>query len=235
MEGEESLLDAINEEDGFENMEDVDMVDVEEGEIVVDHGLDSGERQNVDGDGDGVKDQEGILGEKNGQQQPNKNKNKKKKKKKRKGPVMDKPMSVDWFVRDTCRRLKEKKSYMVYTAVGCLGIAALSDLVNEVVAIETCGGQLTADGNRKRSSGGVLWNIIKARQPAAHREIMKKTKEFEKQFRQPNTRPKSGPSGNASADEALVAEQTESKPEKERKSVHERIRAPVSYDDLIRD
>lgn len=58
---------------------------------------------------------------------------------------------------------------------------------------------------------------------------------LQKQFRQPNTRPKSGPSGNASADEALVAEQTESKPEKERKSVHERIRAPVSYDDLIRD
>lgn len=37
------------------------------------------------------------------------------------------------FVRDTCRRLKEKKSYMVYTAVGCLGIPALSDLVNEVL------------------------------------------------------------------------------------------------------
>jgi len=128
MEGEESLLDAINEEDGFENLEDVEMVDVEEGEIVVDHDLDSGERQNDDGDG--VKDKEAILGEKNGLQQTNKNK-RKKKKKKRKGPVMDKPMSVDWFVRDTCRRLKEKKSYMIYTAVGCLGIAALSDLVNE--------------------------------------------------------------------------------------------------------
>lgn len=39
------------------------------------------------------------------------------------------------FVRDTCRRLKEKKSYMVYTAVGCLGIPALSDLVNEVLSL----------------------------------------------------------------------------------------------------
>lgn len=37
------------------------------------------------------------------------------------------------FVLDTCRRLKEKKSYMVYNAVGCLGISALSDLVNEVL------------------------------------------------------------------------------------------------------
>lgn len=93
MEGEESLLDAINEEDGFENMEDVDMVDVEEGEIVVEHDLDSGEKQFGDGDGDKCK--EGLLGKKNGQNQPNKNK-KKKKKKKRKGPVMGKPMSVDW-------------------------------------------------------------------------------------------------------------------------------------------
>jgi len=36
------------------------------------------------------------------------------------------------FVINTCRRLKEKKSYMVYTAVACLGVCALSDLINEV-------------------------------------------------------------------------------------------------------
>ncbi|CAH2053219.1 unnamed protein product [Thlaspi arvense] len=242
MEGEESLLDAINEDDGFESMEeDVDMVDVEEGEIVVDQDLQPGERQ------DGDKDKEGLLCKKNGPNQPNKNKKKKKKKKRRQGAVMGKPMDLDRFVRDTCRRLKEKKSYMVYTAVGCLGMAALSDLVNEVEAIETVGGQVTADGSRKRTGGGVLWNIIKARQPAAHREIMKKTREFEKQFRYPNTRPKLGSSseglasGNASSDEALasercpmpVSEQAESKPQEERKSVHERIRVPVSYDDLF--
>lgn len=76
---------------------------------------------------------------------------------------------------------------------------------------------------------------------------------LQKQFRYPNTRPKLGPkrgqgsssgghaSANASADEALVsemgampvAEQTESKPQEERKSVHERIRVPVSYEDLF--
>lgn len=33
---------------------------------------------------------------------------------------------------ETCKRLKERKSYLVYTAVGCLGIAALSDLIKEV-------------------------------------------------------------------------------------------------------
>lgn len=51
MEGEGGMLDAINEEDGFENMKDVDMVDVEECEIVVEHVLDSGERQNGDREG----------------------------------------------------------------------------------------------------------------------------------------------------------------------------------------
>jgi len=40
------------------------------------------------------------------------------------------------FVIETCRRLKEKKSYMVYTAVGCLGVSALSDIVKEV--LEPC-------------------------------------------------------------------------------------------------
>ena len=37
------------------------------------------------------------------------------------------------FVLETCRRLKEKKSYLVWTAVGCLGVPALSDLVKEVM------------------------------------------------------------------------------------------------------
>lgn len=68
---------------------------------------------------------------------------------------------------------------------------------------------------------------------------------LQKQFRYPNTRPKLGPkrdegssseglaSANASSDEALVSEQTETEQQKERKSVHERIRVPVSYDDLF--
>lgn len=95
MEGEESVLDAIYEEDeGFDTMEDVDMVDVEEGEIFAEHDLPSGERQNGED-----KDKEGILGNKDGQNQPNKNKRKKNKKKKRRnGPVMGKPMDLDRYL-----------------------------------------------------------------------------------------------------------------------------------------
>jgi len=33
---------------------------------------------------------------------------------------------------DTCRRLKEKKSYLVWEAIACLGVCAVSDLVKEV-------------------------------------------------------------------------------------------------------
>lgn len=38
---------------------------------------------------------------------------------------------------------------------------------------------MTADGRRFRTGGGILWNIIKAREPKAYKEIMRKAKEFE--------------------------------------------------------
>lgn len=46
-------------------------------------------------------------------------------------------------------------------------------------AILSCGGQKTADGKRFRSGGGILWNILKAREPKAYKEIMAKGREFE--------------------------------------------------------
>lgn len=52
---------------------------------------------------------------------------------KKKGLNCNKSCAFFRFVLDTCRRLKEKKSYMVYTAVGCLGVSALSDLIKEVL------------------------------------------------------------------------------------------------------
>lgn len=38
---------------------------------------------------------------------------------------------------------------------------------------------MTHDGKRFRFGGGVLWSIIKAREPKAYKEIMKKGREFE--------------------------------------------------------
>ena len=49
----------------------------------------------------------------------------------------------------------------------------------QVDAVQACGGQMTANGKRLRTGGGLLWNIIKAREPKAYKEIMKKAREFE--------------------------------------------------------
>ncbi|KAJ1442774.1 Phosphorylated adapter RNA export protein, RNA-binding domain [Sesbania bispinosa] len=221
MEGGENILDAIYEED---NLDDVEMMDIEEGELV-EH-----DSQNVLGQ-NGAGDISGA--DKN----PNRS---------------DAAIDINRFVIDTCRRLKEKKSYMVYTAVGCLGVSALSDLIKEVDAIQACGGQKTADGKRFRTGGGVLWSIIKVREPNAYKEIMKKAKEFEKQFRQPGfkqppVQKKEDSSqgvpftfvgehqGNVSdnpVDASPIQHQHEpSVSEEKHISVHDRLRIPVSYDD----
>ncbi|KAL4302365.1 hypothetical protein GQ457_10G001970 [Hibiscus cannabinus] len=278
MEKGESILEAI-----FED-EDVEMLDVEEGELVA---VDSSRSAN-DRERSGVA---GFNGENRGSGSKNKKRRanmrkmkKKKKKKKKKGGSGDKSLDINQFVFDTCRRLKENKSYMVYTAVGCLGVSKLTDLVSEVRtyihtcmhaysvyvymmldfltetfgcacnsqvdAIQSCGGQMTADGKRCRTGGGILWNILKVREPAAYREIMKRTRDFEKQFRQQNPGRAARNKGSSSRETVceLTVEASASVPEDlqlfpqipqeqfgadgERKSVNGRIRVPVSYEDL---
>jgi len=49
----------------------------------------------------------------------------------------------------------------------------------QVDAIQSCGGQTTVDGSRFRSGGGILWNILKTRDPKAYKQIMTKGREFE--------------------------------------------------------
>lgn len=36
------------------------------------------------------------------------------------------------FVIETCRHLKEHKSYLLWNAIGCLGVSVVKDLVKEV-------------------------------------------------------------------------------------------------------
>lgn len=67
------------------------------------------------------------------------------------------------FVRDVCGYLAEPKVHLVRNAVRILGPEVLASLLREVEAVEKCGGQMTLDGRRKRTRGGVLWNIVKAR------------------------------------------------------------------------
>uniref|UniRef100_A0A7N0V599 Phosphorylated adapter RNA export protein n=1 Tax=Kalanchoe fedtschenkoi TaxID=63787 RepID=A0A7N0V599_KALFE len=280
MEGEESLLDSLYEDD-------VEMVDVEEGEFVEDALLNENApsadgRVNFacDGSGNGNCKDTGSVSSK-------KKKNRRSKKKK-KSISVPKVTDVNRFVLETCRRLKEKKSYMVYNAVGCLGVAALSDILKEksfcsyqflgylsypgyfisffnVDAIQACGGQMTVDGRRHRTGGGILWGILKAREPKAYKEIMKKSRDFEKQFRPQSFRQTSKGNGtplavsqsqlnHSSGTESYDAphipqvsghrervgleampEQSEPVTTGKQISVHDRIRAPVRYDDLFEE
>ncbi|XP_044463371.1 uncharacterized protein LOC123194270 isoform X2 [Mangifera indica] len=245
MEEGENISGAIYEDDNLEDFEDVEMLDVEEGELL-EH--DASAQTNFE-----QSHAEDVIVANVESQSKNRQANKKKKRKKKKrSGVGPKFTDINRFVSDTCKHLKERKSYMVYTAVCCLGVSALSDLIKEVDAIQACGGQMTADGRRSRTGGGILWSIIKAREPSAYKEIMKKTKEFEKQFRQQNNRQaveQTKEDSSQRADYALTNgvspsilagtknvprnQQEQSSVEGTRKSVHDRIRVPVSYDDLL--
>lgn len=249
MEAADSILDAIHEEVSFEDGDDVEMMDVEEGEVV--ERQISGKISQVNSyEVKGETRRENAQGAKN----MNKKRKKKKKNKKKKGDPVSNGINIDRFVLDICKRLREKKSYLVYTAVGVLGVSALSDLVKEVDAVQACGGQKTAEGNRFRTGGGILWNILKVRDPNAFKEIMKKGKDFEKQFKrptivQPSTKiidnaPQSvedaitGKKTPASDDDVEVENPEENQPpqtstEEKRRSVRDRLRVPVSYDDLL--
>lgn len=124
----------------------------------------------------------------------------------------------------------------------------------QVNAVQACGGQMTADGRRFRTGGGILWSIIKTREPNAYKEIMKRAKEFEKQFKPPNIRREAtetekessqkvphlfckGSSGDQlDCIQSFIPEQNqykESNSEEKRSSIHNRLRVPVSYDDDI--
>ncbi|XP_028075456.1 uncharacterized protein LOC114277707 isoform X2 [Camellia sinensis] len=170
MERGESILDAIFDEDNLEDVQDVEMMDIEEGELV-EQDSQTESRQTIGGDVNAINQEPRVKN--------HKPKSKKKKNKKKKGNSGPNVTDINRFVLDVCKHLRERKTYLVYNAVGCLGVSALSDLVKEVDAIQACGGQKTADGKRFRYGGGILWSVLKARDPNAYREIMKKGREFE--------------------------------------------------------
>ncbi|KAL8145922.1 uncharacterized protein LOC141707179 [Apium graveolens] len=241
-EGGDSILDSIFDEEKFDDVDDVEMLDVEDGELVEENVMNVGQSSGRDT----------ALTNHESQNKNRKRKNRKKQKKKRGSNSGPKVTDINRFVLDVCKRLKERKSFLVWTAVGCLGVAAFSDLVKEVDAIQACGGQKTADGKRYRTGGGILWGILKLRDPNAYKEIMKKGNEFEKQLKQSGTRvppqnetvPSAGKSlvstdqttGSLNASEPVsdIQDQPEQPSvEHKRPSVHDRIRVPVAYDDLV--
>ncbi|MQL74228.1 hypothetical protein Taro_006604 [Colocasia esculenta] len=259
---EKSVLETIFEDgealgDDGSLSEDVEMVDAETLDDGSDHDLpdrSSNAAQTPAGGGGG----EAVGGEprRGGSDGAKTRKKKRKKNRKKRMPPSDMRITdINRFVIDTCRHLREKKSYLVWSAVGCLGVTAVNDLVKEVDAIQSCGGQKTADGKRLRTGGGILWNILKAREPKSYKEIMAKGRQFEKQFRPHKTvdvrkgnGPTMFPTSPCETEGSVGRELDDSQPPEElppvtepsnskgdRKSVLNRIRAPVAYDDLIEE
>ncbi|MBA0756952.1 hypothetical protein Gotri_020086 [Gossypium trilobum] len=226
MEKGESILEAIYEDEDLGDGEDVEMVDVEEGELV--ECCNSGNDREKSGSA-AVNGENQVPHSKNKKRRANKRKNKRKK-----GGSGPKPLDINQFVLDTCRRLKEKKSYMVYNAVGCLGVSALSDLVVEVCAIQSCGGQMTADGKRCRTGGGILWNILKKqfKQQNVGRTLAQNK---ESSSRETACNLTNGTSVSVLEDSQLLPQTREEQfsTEGTRKTVHDRIRVPVSYEDIL--
>ncbi|KAM3341820.1 hypothetical protein P3S68_026786 [Capsicum galapagoense] len=242
MDLEDSVLNFSDEDESFEDDEDVKMNDIEEGELV-----EKISKTGLEETGGASASSINPPSGKKCRRRRKKNKGKNKHKGGSSGP---KVTDINRFVLDVGKRLKERKSYLIWTAVGCLGVSALSDLVKEVDAIQNCGGQKTADGRRYRTGGGILWSILKVRDPNAYKEIMTKGKEFEKQFKQAKF--KQGPIQNkeaslegsiqsmgdnvtASSSDVLLQQDPveQSNSGAKRAPVHDRIRMPVTYDDLF--
>ncbi|XP_024516084.1 phosphorylated adapter RNA export protein-like [Selaginella moellendorffii] len=93
------------------------------------------------------------------------------------------------YVDAVCKHLNETKFFVVGMAVEMLGMKMVNDLVKEVDEIEKNGGQMTQDGSRRRTPGGVLLNLLKLRlEPELYKTIVsssrKKAVEFAKRRRE---------------------------------------------------
>jgi hypothetical protein len=64
--------------------------------------------------------------------------------------------------RDLCGDLGEPKEALMRRAIETIGVVATNDLAIEVGRIEGAGGQMTSDGSRRRTPGGVFWALLKA-------------------------------------------------------------------------
>jgi len=72
-------------------------------------------------------------------------------------------LDVGRFVKKICMELNEPKQPLMRRCVDRLGIDYVQELLDEVQKVERDGGQMTSDGDRKRTPGGVFWNLLKQR------------------------------------------------------------------------
>ncbi|XP_031492974.1 uncharacterized protein LOC116259342 [Nymphaea colorata] len=240
---EDTLLQAIYEDEALD-FEDVEMADVEDGQELPEH------VEDVTGTAEG---DDSLRGKTEDVKMVSRKRRRKSRKRDKNlnGARKDDSTYMDSFVLETSRRLNEKKIHLVREAVKYLGLAAVNDLVAEVDTIQKCGGQMTVDGTRQRTGGGILWNILRLRDRKAYREIMARGKKFMRQRKQVRVMDKlqketvetphssdmatSECLKNSSTAEPVQDELSKHDSPQNRVSVWHRVRVPVSYGDLVDD
>lgn len=91
-------------------------------------------------------------------------------------------IDIGRLCRELCQTLKEPKLPLMRRALDTLGVSAVEDLLQDVDKVEISGGQMTADGDRRRTPGGVFWNLLKQRATKEEYDhIFETEKELQKQ------------------------------------------------------
>jgi|TARA_B110000971_G_scaffold184930_1_gene192885 hypothetical protein len=72
-------------------------------------------------------------------------------------------VNVQRAARDLCGDLGEPKESLMRRAIDVIGVVDANDLAITVGNIEGAGGQMTSDGSRRRTPGGVFWSLLKQR------------------------------------------------------------------------
>ena len=65
--------------------------------------------------------------------------------------------------RDLCGDLGEPKESLMRRALEVIGVVEANDIAIQVYRIEGEGGQMTSDGARRRTPGGVFWALLRER------------------------------------------------------------------------
>ncbi|KAJ1454077.1 PHAX RNA-binding domain-containing protein [Pelagophyceae sp. CCMP2097] len=81
------------------------------------------------------------------------------------GPAPPKGGNVASVVTKAAKSLKERNTHLMKASVVAIGLEAARRLVAATVRVQRAGGMLTADGARKRTAGGVFFELLKGEMP----------------------------------------------------------------------
>mmetsp|Transcript_31515 Transcript_31515/g.43741 ORF Transcript_31515/g.43741 Transcript_31515/m.43741 type:complete len:211 (+) Transcript_31515:155-787(+) len=76
--------------------------------------------------------------------------------------VREERREISRYANEVAMELQEPKVTLVCSAIDVLGMLPVRHLVEEVREIQLSGGQWTQDGLRRRTPGGIFWNLVRS-------------------------------------------------------------------------